>query len=260
MRIRIEIELPRFPRRLVRLLTALAVTVAVLAFPIWALASHQFSDVPDSNPFHGDISALADSGVTAGCGGGKFCPKDLVTREQMAAFMNRLGALSPGKTPVVNADKIDGLDSSVLARTDEVQHFSCMGSDLRPVSSLTEWAGGVGARYLTNVSSELLMCPMHLPDDATVLFLIGNAYDGTASAAIDCRMYRIDNEGNLITMATTTNSGVAATPGRIGVGTATITEPVIDNTRHAYSVGCSLGASSTFLYVTSVHVTYIGAP
>jgi hypothetical protein len=34
----------------------------------------------------------------------------------MAAFMNRLGALGPGKIPVVNADKIDGLDSSALAR------------------------------------------------------------------------------------------------------------------------------------------------
>ena len=45
-------------------------------------------------------------------GGGNYCPKDYVTREQMAAFMNRLGALQAGKTPVVNADKVDGFQGS----------------------------------------------------------------------------------------------------------------------------------------------------
>ena len=42
----------------------------------------------------------------------KYCPNDFVTRGEMAAFMNRLGAVAPGKTPVVNADKLDGLDST----------------------------------------------------------------------------------------------------------------------------------------------------
>ncbi|MGQ0607560.1 MAG: hypothetical protein ACT4OQ_03740, partial [Chloroflexota bacterium] len=59
---------------------------------------------------------LVDAGVTAGCGSGRYCPKANVTREQMAAFMNRLGALAPGKTPVVNADRLDGVDSSAFAR------------------------------------------------------------------------------------------------------------------------------------------------
>lgn len=71
-----------------------------MGLPLGVLASHQFSDVPNSNPFHADIEALANTGVTTGCGGGRFCPSDYVTREQMAAFMNRLGALSPGKVPV----------------------------------------------------------------------------------------------------------------------------------------------------------------
>ena len=95
---------PRLPRPRRPILLAILVT-AVLAFPMGiVLASHQFSDVPNTNPFHNDIDALVDSGVTAGCGGGKYCPKSAVTREQMAAFLNRLGALAPGKTPVVNAD------------------------------------------------------------------------------------------------------------------------------------------------------------
>jgi hypothetical protein len=91
-----------------------AVTVAILLPAAVALANHQFSDVPDGSPFHADISAIADAGVTGGCGGGKFCPDENVTREQMAAFMNRLGALAPGKAPVVNAARLQGKSASAF--------------------------------------------------------------------------------------------------------------------------------------------------
>lgn len=101
------------------LVLAAAVAAIAIAFPLGVLASHQFSDVPNSNPYHADIDALADTGVTTGCGGGQYCPSDYVTREQMAAFMNRLGALGAGKTPVVNAARVDGIDE-VLAAGDIV--------------------------------------------------------------------------------------------------------------------------------------------
>jgi hypothetical protein len=39
--------------------------------------------------FRNDINQLAASGITAGCGGGKFCPHGMVTREQMSAFLWR---------------------------------------------------------------------------------------------------------------------------------------------------------------------------
>jgi hypothetical protein len=102
----------RDPRLLVLLSAALL--GAAVAFPLGVIASHQFTDVPTSNSFHADIDALADAGVTSGCAAGKYCPKDFVTREQMAAFLNRLGALGPGKPPVVNADKVDGLHAGDL--------------------------------------------------------------------------------------------------------------------------------------------------
>ena len=79
----------------------------ILALPTIALASHQFSDVPTSNPFHSNITRLVDSGITAGCGSGRFCPKSNVTREQMAAFMGRgLGraALGSGAIPIADAE------------------------------------------------------------------------------------------------------------------------------------------------------------
>ena len=96
------------------LLVSAAMLGAAVAFPLGVIASHQFTDVPTSSTYHADIDAIRDAGITSGCAPGKYCPKDFVTREQMAAFLNRLGALQAGKTPVVNADKVDGRDARDL--------------------------------------------------------------------------------------------------------------------------------------------------
>jgi hypothetical protein len=46
-----------------------------------------FADVPAASPFARFIERLAARKITAGCGGGNFCPGDPVTRGQMAAFL-----------------------------------------------------------------------------------------------------------------------------------------------------------------------------
>lgn len=99
-----------------RRLVAAAVVAAVLALPVGVIAGHRFADVTASNRFAADIDAIAAAGVTHGCGDGRYCPSQPVTRDQLAAFLNRLGALGPGTTPVVNADRVDGHDASALAR------------------------------------------------------------------------------------------------------------------------------------------------
>lgn len=48
-----------------------------------------FSDVPIGAFAFDYIERLAISGITAGCGNGKYCPKDPVTRAQMAVFLER---------------------------------------------------------------------------------------------------------------------------------------------------------------------------
>jgi len=47
-----------------------------------------FNDVPTTHPFFRTIEALAASGITTGCGGGNFCPNDVVTRAQLAKFLS----------------------------------------------------------------------------------------------------------------------------------------------------------------------------
>jgi hypothetical protein len=46
-----------------------------------------FDDVPASDGAFAHIEALAASGITAGCGGGNFCPNATLTRRQMAVFL-----------------------------------------------------------------------------------------------------------------------------------------------------------------------------
>lgn len=102
---RITVELRRPARRSVAILLGLL----LLAAPAAVLAVHQFSDVPTSNPFHDEISAIAKAGITAGFDDGTYRPTEPVTRQAMAAFMQRgfgrvgLATRSSGPTVTVDA-------------------------------------------------------------------------------------------------------------------------------------------------------------
>jgi S-layer homology domain/Collagen triple helix repeat (20 copies) len=73
-------------KRLVAPIAALAVMVSGTGL---VLASHQFPDVPDTHRFHDDIAWMFENGITQGYHNGNFGPQDVVTRQQMAAFMHR---------------------------------------------------------------------------------------------------------------------------------------------------------------------------
>ena len=51
--------------------------------------SSYFSDVPPDAWSCPHIKRLSELNITGGCGGGKYCPQGLVTRDQMAAFIVR---------------------------------------------------------------------------------------------------------------------------------------------------------------------------
>ena len=46
-----------------------------------------FLDVPPGHLFHDAVNTVASNGITAGCGGGNYCPGTAVTRAQMAVFL-----------------------------------------------------------------------------------------------------------------------------------------------------------------------------
>ncbi len=52
-------------------------------------AMTDFLDVPPSHLFHTYVIKIALAGITAGCGGGNYCPDANVLRSQMAIFLLR---------------------------------------------------------------------------------------------------------------------------------------------------------------------------
>lgn len=77
--------------------TASVTRAQMAAFLVRALSlppatGDYFSD-DDGSTLESSINALAEAGLTGGCGTGRYCPSDAVSREQMAAFLTR--ALRP---------------------------------------------------------------------------------------------------------------------------------------------------------------------
>lgn len=100
--IQVTVTPPRWLRtRTRRKVAAIALTVGLL-IPGLALASHNFTDVPDSSTFHTNIARVYGARITAGCTATTYCPTENVSREQMAAFLAR----SSGR---VAADEFDAV-------------------------------------------------------------------------------------------------------------------------------------------------------
>jgi S-layer homology domain len=52
------------------------------------------TDVPCASPFAPWIQELVARGITSGCGGGLYCPSNVVTRGQMAVFLTKTFGLA----------------------------------------------------------------------------------------------------------------------------------------------------------------------
>ena len=55
--------------------------------PPACMSPNMFTDLPETSPFCRWVEELATRGVVTGCGGGNYCPRDGVTREQMGVFI-----------------------------------------------------------------------------------------------------------------------------------------------------------------------------
>lgn len=57
-----------------------------------------FNDVPLGHPIFQFVEALAQSGITVGCGGNNYCPDASLTRGQMAVFLAKALGLHAGRS------------------------------------------------------------------------------------------------------------------------------------------------------------------
>jgi hypothetical protein len=82
-------------------------TAGVSSVEVWwrrqvspAPGTSDFGDVPTSSSQFQFIEALYHSGITAGCGGGNYCPDYPVTRGQMAVFLAKALGLNWPESPI----------------------------------------------------------------------------------------------------------------------------------------------------------------
>jgi hypothetical protein len=84
---------------------AIALVVRAAGLDISATPSTPtFSDVPADAAAFAEIEAAAAAGLMTGCGGGKLCPDDVVTRGEVASLIARARHWQPPPTPPVLSD------------------------------------------------------------------------------------------------------------------------------------------------------------
>ena len=78
-------------------------------------ASAIFADVPPGHWAYAYIEALAESGITSGCGNGNYCPQDPVSRAQMAVFLERGINGSGFSPPQASGNAFNDVDANDFA-------------------------------------------------------------------------------------------------------------------------------------------------
>lgn len=88
-----------------RLLAIACLALFTALVPLGLLAAGPFTDLDPASPHNANIAAIQAAGITKGCDPPaftQFCPKDTVTREEMASFLARATGLG-NNPPVANA-------------------------------------------------------------------------------------------------------------------------------------------------------------
>jgi hypothetical protein len=84
--------------------TAVITVRAIIPPTIHHSGSYYFSDVSPSDFAAEWIGFLREGGVTTGCGVGRFCPNQYVTRREMAVFLSRQSAMDVALSAALNDD------------------------------------------------------------------------------------------------------------------------------------------------------------
>jgi hypothetical protein len=87
---------------------------------------YDFHDVPGSFLFHDPVVAIARAGITAGCGGGNYCPNLPVTRAEMAIFVLRGKHGSSYHPPAATGTRFADVQAGAFA-ADWIEQFAAEG-------------------------------------------------------------------------------------------------------------------------------------
>ncbi len=130
-------------------------TFLVRALNLPASATNYFTD--DNGSVHeSNINRLRAAGVTAGCGGSRFCPEGLVTRGQMATFLVRGFELPSTPTDYFTDDNANLHEANINRLRASGITSGCGGSSFCPNGIVTR---GQMAAFLQRAMGLALIVP-----------------------------------------------------------------------------------------------------
>jgi len=145
-----------------------------------------FDDVDTADPFCPWIRQLKLDGISVGCGGGNYCPKNPVTREQLAMMLERTLKDGPATPTVFSRFGGSGLSSRVISSGGE-----SLGSVKAEYSSFTVSSGATlfidqGAGYIAAdycvVDGTIIVTPGGLGNFGASSPGTGNGFGGANGA------------------------------------------------------------------------------
>ena len=223
--------------------------------PPTCVAGVPFSDVTCSTTFDPWIEQFSRDGITAGCGGGKYCPGSPVTRDQMAVFIEKAmrgTANWPAHTQIVWGVKDTGgapdPAASGAALLAAVAAIPTSGSDAP--SAGNPWLLKVGPGVF-DLGSGNLTVPAHVD-------LEGSGRNGTiiTSAGTTSTLSTVDASEirDLTVMATgtgTETTGVAAN------GTTVLRNLAITAANaSSYDIGVSISGTAATIVDSTITASY----
>ncbi len=99
--------------------------------------SPRFDDVAVTDLFAGEVLGLVESGITSGCTAASFCPRESVTRGQMAAFLVRALNLPPVSGDSFSDDDGSFFEADIEALSVAGITTGCTGTDFCPDRTVT---------------------------------------------------------------------------------------------------------------------------
>ena len=119
------------------------------------------------NPFLGDILWIADRGITSGCSEELYCPKAVVTRGQMAAFLARAFTLPPTSRDFFSDDETSIFEGDINRLAASGITGGCGGTRFCPGGSVTR---GQMAAFLARALHLPAASRDYFTDDETSIF------------------------------------------------------------------------------------------
>ena len=125
-----------------------------------------FTDVPPSDPFFPFIQKMAQTGITAGCAVGLYCPNQSLTRGQMAVFIitgllnQLLSVTTPVITQVVSGSGSPGQTLTVTL-SGMATHFAQATTQVTVPTGIT--ASNVTVASPTSLTVQLVISPSAIP-------------------------------------------------------------------------------------------------